>query len=120
MDAPRARRRILVVEDHADSRDSLRLLLECWGHEVEVAEDGPRGLERALAWRPDVAVVDIGLPSLDGYEVARRVRDALGGGVFLIALTAQSDRRRSFDAGFDVHVTKPANVAELYRLVNVG
>jgi two-component system, sensor histidine kinase len=115
-----ARRRVLVVEDDADSCEMLRLLLGCWGHEVEVAADGRQGLEKALAWRPEVAVVDIGLPLLDGYEVARLVRQALGEGVRLIALTARDDERRSFDAGFDLHVTKPANPAELYRLVSLG
>jgi two-component system, sensor histidine kinase len=115
-----ARRRVLVVEDDADSCDSLHLLLECWGHEVQTDDDGREGLERALAWRPEVAVVDIGLPLLDGYEVARRVRAALGGGVRLIALTAHGDRRRALDAGFDHHLLKPADPDELARLLGAG
>src|SRR5262249_24557298 len=85
MDTPR---RILVVEDHPDSRDMLRLVLELWGHQVEVAADGGAGLERARSCRPDVALVDIGLPGMAGYEVARRLRDDLGPAVRLIALTA--------------------------------
>src|SRR5262249_52886350 len=69
--------RVLIVEDNRDSRESLRWLLELWGHEVEVAEDGQRGVAKALHWKPDTAVVDIGLPLLDGYQVARQVRAAL-------------------------------------------
>ena len=117
-------RRILVVEDNPDSRETLRTLLELWGHHVEVAGDGRQGVEKALDWRPEVAVVDIGLPLLDGYEVARRVRAALGRSIFLIALTGYGqpqDRQRSSDAGFDLHLVKPVNVTELERvLAGVG
>jgi len=112
-------RRVLVVEDNPDSRETLRTLLELWGHHVEVAGDGRQGVEKALDWRPEVAVVDIGLPLLDGYEVARRVKAALDG-VRLIALTAYGqpqDRRRAFEAGFDIHLTKPADPDELRRLL---
>ena len=114
-------RRILVVEDNPDSRESLRLLLEMWGHQVEVAEDGLRGCEKALEWRPEVAVVDIGLPLLDGYQVARQVRAALQDDVLLIALTGYTrpeDRRRALEAGFDVHMGKPADLDQLSRLVS--
>src|SRR4051812_44203886 len=106
-------RRVLLVEDNADSRVSLGLLLESWGLQVEVAGDGQEGLRKALDWRPEAAVVDIGLPLLDGYEVARRVR-ALDGEVVLIALTgygSPEDRRLAFQAGFDAHKTKPADLA---------
>jgi CheY-like chemotaxis protein len=113
-------RRVLVVEDNPDTRESLRTMLRGWGHEVEVAGDGAQGLAKALGWRPEVAVLDIGLPRLDGYEVARRVRPAVGGEVRLIALTgygAAEDRQRAFAAGFDHHLTKPADPEELRRLV---
>jgi len=120
MEAPPAPRRVLLVEDHVDSRDMLRILMRLWGHEVEVAEDGREGLERALAWRPDVAVVDINLPLLDGYEVARRVRAALGPAIRLIALTACGDRGRAFEAGFDAHLRKPADPNELGRRLRGG
>jgi CheY-like chemotaxis protein len=113
-------RRVLVVEDNPDTRESLRSLLCGWGHEVEVAGDGAQGLAKALGWRPEVAVLDIGLPRLDGYQVARRVRPAAGGGVRLIALTGYGsveDRERAFAAGFDHHLTKPADPEELRRLV---
>jgi CheY-like chemotaxis protein len=96
-------------------------LLECDGHRVEVAEDGPQGVEKTLALRPDVALVDIGLPGLDGYEVARRVRAAPGGtDILLIAVTGYGqpeDRRRTLEAGFDRHLVKPIDVDELQRLL---
>ncbi|HEV3261020.1 MAG TPA: ATP-binding protein [Gemmataceae bacterium] len=114
-------RHILIVEDDASNRDTLRALLECDGHRVEVAEDGPQGVEKALALRPDVALVDIGLPGLDGYEVARRVRAAPGGtDILLIAVTGYGqpeDRRRTLEAGFDRHLVKPIDVDELQRLL---
>lgn len=109
-------RRVLVVEDNPDSRETLRLLLNLWGHQVEVAEDGVTGVEKALGWEPEVAVVDIGLPKMDGYEVARHVRAALRDRIFLIALTGYSqyqDRQQALDAGFDVHMTKPADLEKL-------
>jgi CheY-like chemotaxis protein len=113
-------RRVLVVEDNPDARESLRFVLRLMGHEVEVAGDGKQGLAKALGWRPEVALLDIGLPGMDGYEVARRTRAALGRGVRLIALTgygSEEDRRRAFAAGFDFHLTKPADPEELLRLV---
>ena len=116
-------RRVLLVEDHPDSREMLRLLVELWGHQVEVAGDGLQGVRKALSWRPDVAVVDIGLPVLDGYEVARRLRAALNDDIRLIALTGYCqtrDRQNALDAGFDVHLTKPADTAELARLLGGG
>jgi CheY-like chemotaxis protein len=116
-------RRVLLVEDNPDGRETLRLLLELYGHIVEEAADGREGVEKALAWQPEVAVVDIGLPLLDGFEVARRLRAALGGHVLLIALTAYGqpeDIRLAFRAGFDHHLTKPADVGELLRLLQPG
>ena len=113
-------RRVLVIEDNADGRETMRLLLELWGHQVEVAPDGARGLRKALEWQPEVALVDIGLPLLDGYEVARGVRSALKKAVRLIALTSHGrpeDKERAYAAGFDVHLTKPAEAEELRRLV---
>src|SRR5205823_357735 len=80
--------RVLVVEDNPDTRRTLRILLELRGFQVQEAPDGQEGVRQALEWHPDVAVVDIGLPVLDGYEVARRVRAALDRRTLLIALTA--------------------------------
>ena len=120
---PPAARRILIIEDNADCRETLRLLLNVWGFEVDVAEDGPGGLCKAITGRPDIAVVDIGLPGLDGYEVARRLRRELADGVRLVALTAYGqpeDRRRALQAGFDVHLTKPADIEELSRVLRAA
>jgi CheY-like chemotaxis protein len=114
------RRRVLVVEDNDDAREALRLGLALEGHEVDVAADGHQGLALGLARRPDVAVVDVGLPGRDGYAVARGLRDALGDRVTLIALTGYGqadDRRRTREAGFDAHLTKPATVEDVLRLL---
>jgi signal transduction histidine kinase/CheY-like chemotaxis protein len=118
-----APRHILIVEDGADNRESLQELLEAQGHRVDTAIDGERGVEQALAGRPEVALVDIGLPRLDGYEVARRIRGAMGSKIFLIALTGYGqpdDRARAAAAGFDVHITKPLDIGTLERLIAGG
>ncbi|HXU05717.1 MAG TPA: hybrid sensor histidine kinase/response regulator [Polyangia bacterium] len=116
-------RHILIVEDGADHRESLQELLEAQGHRVDTAIDGECGVEQALAGRPEVALVDIGLPRLDGYEVARRIRGAMGPKIFLIALTGYGqpdDRARAAAAGFDVHITKPLDFGALERLIAGG
>ncbi len=121
---PAAALRILIVEDNLDGRESLRDLLELWGHEVELAEDGAEGVEKALAGQPDVALVDIGLPGLDGNEVACRIRAAAGRDhadhIELIAMTGYGqpeDRRRALQAGFDSYLVKPVDPAHLGRLL---
>jgi PAS domain S-box-containing protein len=110
---PAAPRRILLVEDNADGREALRSLLELLGHHVQVAEDGHRGVELAFTARPDVGLVDIGLPGIDGYEVARRLRaDPSGRDMLLVALTGYGqpeDERRALEAGFDAHLVKPVD-----------
>ena len=96
------------------------MLLESFGHDVVTAPDGPSGVRTALEVHPDVAIVDIGLPGFDGYEVGRRVRDALGASVTLVALTGYGqaeDRERARQAGFDAHLTKPADVATVAAVV---
>ena len=119
-----APRRVLVVEDSPDAATSLRLLLELSGHQVRVAYTGPEGLAEAEAWRPEAVVCDIGLPGMDGYEVARRLRRTAGlEGVLLVALTGygrEEDRQRAFAAGFDHHLTKPADPDEVRRLLAAG
>jgi signal transduction histidine kinase/CheY-like chemotaxis protein len=113
-------RAILIVEDGVDNRETLQELLESLGHTVHVADDGIAGVERALAMRPEVALVDIGLPRLDGYEVARRVRAALGASIFLVALTGYGqpeDRTRAAAAGFNAHLTKPMDLDALERML---
>lgn len=108
---------ILIVEDDADIRQSLQTVLEFDGHRVRTAVDGPSALEAVAAECPDVALVDLGLPHLDGYEVARQIRQRFGPGrPCLIALTGYgqaADRRRAADAGFNAHLTKPLKVSEL-------
>jgi signal transduction histidine kinase len=109
-------RRVLVIEDGEDNRAAVRSALEQMGHEVLEAADGVAGAESAIRNAPEVVVVDIGLPGLDGYEVARRIRSARGGRVVLVALTGYGqpeDRRAALSAGFDVHLTKPVELAAL-------
>jgi len=121
---PPSPRRVLIVEDNPGNRHTLRLLLQLWGHRVEEAEDGAGGLRRLLAAPPDVAVIDIGLPGLDGYEVARRVRASPAGGrVVLIALSGYGqpdDQRRALEAGFNAYLVKPVEPQVLARLVSGG
>ncbi|NMO23059.1 response regulator [Pyxidicoccus fallax] len=116
-----APRRILLVEDNVDILEAMRELLEEMGHLVEVSSDGVEGANRLLELRPDVALVDIGLPGIDGYEVARRVRSAPGGDDFyLIALTGyggSETKAKVLAAGFDVHMVKPLSLSDLPRLV---
>ena len=115
------RRRILVIEDNADGREMLRMMLTLDGHEVAEAEDGVSGVEKALALRPDVVIMDIGLPGLDGYTAARRIRASeLGRQVRLVALTGYGqpeDKRRGAEAGFDAHLVKPVQPGELRRII---
>ena len=112
---------VLVVEDNPDGRESLRELLEIWGHHVSVAEDGPEGLEKAFSLRPDVALIDIGLPGLDGNEVARSIRSILGArAISLIAMTGYGqpeDRRRALQSGFDFYLVKPVDPTLLAKLL---
>ncbi|HEX7181246.1 MAG TPA: ATP-binding protein [Thermoanaerobaculia bacterium] len=113
---------VLVVEDNQDGRESLRELLEIWGHRVEIAENGFQGVEKALALQPDVALIDIGLPGMDGNEVARQIRAAFGTDhMSLIAMTGYGqpdDRRRALQAGFDTYLVKPVDPAYLSRLLD--
>jgi PAS domain S-box-containing protein len=113
-------RRVLVVEDDEDTRDLLRLMLEHDGHHVETAASGAQGVELALRTPPDVVFVDIGLPTVDGYAVAQRIRAALGDAVLLVAVTGygrEDDRQRAAAAGFDIHLVKPVDYESLIRMV---
>jgi len=117
-------RRVLIVEDNADSRTMLHAMLELWGHEVHEAADGERGLERAVAVRPDIALIDVGLPGLDGYELARQIRASVGGvHIFLVAVTGYGDPddlRRARAAGFDSHLVKPVDVKTLAGILGAA
>jgi signal transduction histidine kinase len=118
---PRVRRRILVADDNSDALESLAILLELGGHEVFSAANGALALESAERHLPEVALLDIGMPKLDGYEVARRIRaQPWGRGITLVALTGwgqDSDRRRSGEAGFDSHLVKPLDLDKLTELL---
>jgi CheY-like chemotaxis protein len=112
--------RVLVVDDNRDAADSLCALLRVWGYDSHAAYDGVSGLEVASALVPDCLFLDIGLPGLDGYALARRLRmqPALKGAK-LVALSAYSDRERSRAAGFDYHFVKPADPEELEALLKM-
>ena len=114
--------RVLLVEDNPDSRDMLQTILTLDGFQVNVAEDGQQGLDAILVKRPEVALIDIGLPGLNGYEVARRVRQQLGrSDVRLVALTGYGqamDREAAFQAGFDEHLVKPVDPEALARVLS--
>jgi PAS domain S-box-containing protein len=109
--------RVLVVDDNVDQADSVALLLRASGHDVRVAYSGPTALEAALAYRPDIVLMDIGLPEMEGYEVARRLRQQASlKDTVLVAMTGygqESDRQRSHEAGFDHHLVKPVSLQEL-------
>jgi signal transduction histidine kinase/ActR/RegA family two-component response regulator len=115
------RRRIVAVDDYEDALESLAALLELTGHEVHTASDGEQALEIIEAQRPDVVILDIGLPGLNGYEVARRIRgQPWGRELLLIAMTGwgqDQDKQKAVEAGFDAHLTKPASSAALARLL---
>ena len=119
--APTVRRRVLVVDDNLDSADSLAMLLELSGHNVHTAHDGIEAVEAAAKLQPDVILLDIGLPKLNGYEAARRIRQQQGDkGLVLVALTGwgqDEDKRRSLEAGFDFHLIKPADPVALEKLL---
>jgi CheY-like chemotaxis protein len=123
--APRERRarprRVLLVEDSADAREMLRMMLERAGHIVYAAADGARGVELVNVVRPDVGIIDIGLPVMDGYEVAKRIREEPHGRhMLLLALTgygAADDVKRSVERGFDYHLVKPVDPDRLTRLI---
>jgi CheY-like chemotaxis protein len=112
---------ILVVEDNADNREMMRILLETAGHEVHDAGDGVSGVEAAVQLAPDTVLIDIGLPGIDGYEVARQIRAKLRDRCRLIALSGygqQKDRDRAFEAGFEDHLLKPVDPARLLEVLN--
>ena len=115
--------KVLIVEDNRDARTTLRMLLTlAHGHRVLEAEEGPGAIQLALDERPDVALIDLGLPGLDGVEVARRIRAVLGRDeIVLVALTGygdHEDRVRTEEAGFDKHFVKPVDIEALAKLLS--
>jgi CheY-like chemotaxis protein/nitrogen-specific signal transduction histidine kinase len=120
--APRPGPRVLVVDDSTDTAEMLTQVLQCLGYDVASAHDGPSALERARTFRADVALLDIGLPVMDGYELAERLRTSLNGapGPTLIAVTGygqEADRNRTAAAGFAHHLVKPIDIQELVSLL---
>ncbi len=118
---PKSSLRILIVDDNTDGADSLAMMLKVMGNDTRTAYDGQEGVERADEFRPDVVLLDIGLPKLNGYEACRHIRgQPWGTGVVLIAMTGwgqDEDRRRSHEAGFDHHLVKPVDPAALMKLL---
>jgi PAS domain S-box-containing protein len=115
---------VLVVDDNADAAGSLAMLLEASGHEVQMAHDGPTALEAALKYRPNVMLLDLGLPGLNGLEVAKRLRQQSGfQNVVLVAITGygqEADRQRSLDAGFDHHLVKPVDFEKVEEILAIA
>jgi CheY-like chemotaxis protein len=112
--------RILIVDDNKDLATSLARLLCLLGHDVEVVFDGRKGIETARTYRPGVLLLDIGLPLIDGYQVARTLRQEGFRDILIIALSGygqEEDRRRSWEAGMDHHVTKPVDVKTIAELI---
>ena len=116
-----AGRRVLVVDDNHDAADTLALLLELLGHEIRTAHDGPQALAAAEAFKPEVVLLDIGLPGMNGYEVCRRLREQpWGREALVVALTGwgqDEDQRQASDAGFDRHLVKPVEESVLLDLL---
>jgi CheY-like chemotaxis protein len=120
MSAPHALR-ILIAEDYPDIADSMTFILAAQGHHVQVARDGMEAVSSAASLRPDVILLDIGMPKLDGYTAAVQIRELLGSDVFLVAMTAwtrEEDKQRAKVAGFDRHIAKPPDIAALLEMLN--
>lgn len=120
MSGGRAALRVLVVDDNVDSAETLSELLPLWGHDARLAHDGPQALEVARAFQPEVVLLDIGLPGMDGFEVARRIRAEKIPVRQLLAMTGygeDEDRQKAKDAGFDGHLVKPVDPDALQKLL---
>jgi CheY-like chemotaxis protein len=118
---PSSRRKILVVDDNRDAAMSLAMMLKLMGNETKTAHDGLEALDVAAAYRPEVILLDIGMPRLNGYDTARQIREQpWGKNITLVALTGwgqEEDRRKSDEAGFDSHIVKPIEPAALEKLL---
>jgi CheY-like chemotaxis protein len=119
--APASACRILVADDNVDALEMLQLMLTLYGHSVTVASDGAAAVALARTVKPQLAFLDIGMPRMNGYEAARRIREELGAAVLLVALTGwgqDEDKRRAREAGFDHHLTKPVDPDAVERLIS--
>ena len=114
-------KRVLIADDNADAAESLQMWLQMAGHDVQIALDGLRALAAVESFRPHVAFLDLAMPGMNGFDVARRVREfPWGRAVVLVALTGwghEEDRKRTADAGFDHHLTKPVDPDDIEALV---
>ncbi|MEP6997655.1 MAG: MASE1 domain-containing protein [Betaproteobacteria bacterium] len=119
---PHRHSRVLIVDDNHDSADTLAALLEAWGHEVRALYDGPSAIAAAAEYQPQIVLLDIGLPKMNGYEVAAHLRKSSNpGSMILVAFTGygqDEDRRRAREAGFDYHLVKPLELAALERILD--
>jgi CheY-like chemotaxis protein len=118
-DASAGQRRVLVADDNPDAAESLAMMLRMLGHVVRTASDGAQAVQAAAEFNPDVALLDIGMPHVNGYEAARRIRSA-NERVLLVALTGwgqAEDKRKAIEAGFDEHLVKPADVPTLQAVL---
>ena len=115
-------KRVLIADDNLDAAESLQLWLQLAGHDVQIAGNGVTALKAAEEFKPDVALLDLGMPGLSGFDVARRIRESpWGSGMVLVALTGwghDEDRRRSAEAGFDHHLTKPIAPEAIESLID--
>jgi CheY-like chemotaxis protein len=118
---PRLRKlKILVADDNKDAAESMQRILQVEGHEVQVAYDGKTAIEIAHGFRPEIALLDLDMPGIDGYGVAGAFRTSYGRALMLVAITGlgqEADRAKSLEAGFDFHFTKPVQLSELNRLL---
>ena len=115
-----AQRRVMVVDDNHDSADTMAELVKIWGYEVRTAHDGPGALDCARSFRPHVVLLDVGLPGMDGYELAQRLRAEGLAGNLMVSVTGygqDEDRRKAEEAGFDHHLTKPVDPRQLQPLL---
>ena len=111
---------VLVVDDYEDNVESMAMLLRLHGHHVQTALSGPAALRSVQRSRPEIVLLDISMPGMDGYEVARQLRLMMDDRIILIALTAngfEEDKKRCYEAGFDQHLTKPADPVDVERLL---
>jgi len=121
---PNMKSRVLVVDDYPDSAETASMLLMLYGHECRTAVTGKSALDQAAMFAPDIVILDIGLPDMSGYDVARELRARPGGhSLYLVAVTGwgqPQDRVQAFAAGFDQHVLKPTNSAKILEILRLA